>query len=349
MGVMKKLGHGKCRGQIFWSVPLCIVVLLCGFPALAQAQQAAPASPGSITGTVLDQKGAAIAGAHVKLTRGDTSAAQEVVTGTDGQFSFAGVAPGPFHIEISAAGFTTQTSSGELHAGESYVAPPVQLAIAAYNDKMLVTPESLAEAQVKEEEKQRVLGFVPNFYVTYEQDAVPLYPKQKFELALHYMIDPITFGLVGATAGLEQLDGQYNGFGTGAEGYGKRYGAAYADTATSTLIGSAILPSVWKQDPRYFYKGTGSSGSRLRYAISRAVICKGDDGRWQLNYSYIVGDLASGGISNLYYPKNDRGAGLVFENAAIGVAASAAENILQEFVVRKLTPGLSHNNDPVRQ
>src|SRR5258708_39013966 len=108
---------------------------------------------------------------------------------------------------------------------------------------------------------------------------------------------------------------------------------------SSTLIGSAILPSLLKQDPRYFYKGSGSKRSRLLYAIANSVICKGDNGHWQANYSAIAGGLAAGGISNLYYPAADRnGAALTFESPLIGIGSTAATNLLQEFVIRKLTP-----------
>jgi hypothetical protein len=70
-----------------------------------------------------------------------------------------------------------------------------------------------------------------------------------------------------------------------------------------------------------------------------SVICKGDNRRWQLNYSGILGSLAAGGISNIYYPAQDRdGADLTFENAGIGIASNALSNLLQEFLIRKLTP-----------
>jgi hypothetical protein len=105
------------------------------------------------------------------------------------------------------------------------------------------------------------------------------------------------------------------------------------------MIGGAILASWWKQDPRYFYKGTGSTRSRVLYAIAMSVVCKGDNGHWQPNYSAIVGGLASAGISNLYYPASDReGAELTFQNAALGTAGSAIGNVFQEFVVKHLTP-----------
>ena len=123
---------------------------------------------------------------------------------------------------------------------------------------------------------------------------------------------------------------------------------SYADTVTGTFIGSAILPSLLKQDPRYFYKGTGSTRSRILYAIANSVICKGDNGHWQPNYSGILGSLAAGGISNLYYPAQDRdGAELTFENALIGIGNGAAANLLQEFLIRKLTPNLPHH-DPAK-
>jgi hypothetical protein len=109
-----------------------------------------------------------------------------------------------------------------------------------------------------------------------------------------------------------------------------------------------MLPSLLKQDPRYFYKGSGSVRSRILYAIANSVICKGDDGHWQANYSGILGSLASGGISNLYYPAQNRnGAGLTFENAMIGIGENAATNLLQEFVIPKLTPKLS-NHQPAK-
>jgi hypothetical protein len=261
------------------------------------------------------------------------------MSGSEGQFSFAGIAPGPFQLTITSAGFATQTSSGSLHSGEDCIVPPVALevATAVSEVKVSLSPVEVAEAEIKDEEKQRVLGVIPNFYVTYNPAAVPLHPKQKFELAWKATIDPINFGLTGVIAGIQQASNSFSGYGQGAQGYGKRYGAAYADSVTSTFIGSAILPSLLKQDPRYFYKGTGSKRSRFAYAIANAVICKGDNGHWQANYSGILGSLAAGGISNLYYPATDRDARVTIENTLIGIGSTAATNLLQEFVMRRFT------------
>lgn len=303
-------------------------------------------SPGNIRGTVLDPSGAVVAGARVSLARDDSPSIQEALSGDDGQFSFANVAPGPFQLTITSANFATYTSAGVLHPGEICVVPPITLAIATEVTEVRVSPpqDEIAEEQIHVQEKQRVLGFVPNFYVSYIPHAAPLNPKQKFELAWKATLDPITFGVTGAIAGIEQAQNSFSGYGQGAQGYGRRYGATYADLVTSTFIGGAILPSVLKQDPRYFYKGSGSKRSRVLYAIGNAVICKGDDGRWQPNYSNVIGNLAAGGISNVYYPANDRGVGLTLESGLVGIGATAATNLLQEFLIRKLTPHVPSPN-----
>ncbi len=345
-----------------WLVSISLTILICVFPVMAQSRRPAAApgtgasigqqpdqrSSGNITGTVVDSTGAVVAGARVTLTSGDQSPNREILTGESGQFSFANVAPGPFQLAINDTGFATQTYSGNLRPGDFFIVPPVTLAVAAAVTKVLVEPPrvEVAETQIKEEEKQRVLGFIPNFYVSYVSNPVPLDARQKFELAWKTTIDPVSFVLTGATAGIQQATNQFSGYGQGAEGYGKRYGASYENLVTSTFIEGAILPSLLKQDPRYFYKGSGGTRSRILYAIANSVICKSDNGHWQANYSGILGGLAAGGISNLYYPPENRGVGLTFENTAIGIGEGAVENLFEEFVVPKLTPHLPKHQPP---
>jgi hypothetical protein len=278
---------------------------------------------------------------------GQPVAPSQQVVADDGQFSFAAVAPGPFELTITAPGLATETLAGVLQSGENYVAPQITLRVATAFTTVRVEPPrvEIAEEQIKEQEKQRVLAVMPNFYVSYIPDAVPLTSKQKFELAWKVVVDPFTLGLNAVIAGAEQAQNQFAGFGQGAQGYGKRFGAGYANIVSGTFIGGAILPSILKQDPRYFYKGTGSKRSRLLYALANSVMCKGDNRRWQPNYSGIAGSLAAGGLSNLYYPKNDRyRVGLVFENTGLGIGETAILEVLQEFFIRKITP--KHSKQP---
>jgi len=310
-------------------------------PSLRAGQDADPNLPGKVSGTVVDGTGAQVAGARIMLLREGGFASQEVVSDNDGQFSFTNVAPGAFQLKITAAGFAQKIFSGTLRPGEFRTVDPIALAVATAVTEVEVSDSQVevAQEQIKEQEKQRVLGVIPNFYVSYVPDAVPLNTKQKFELAWKTTIDPVSFVLVGAIAGIQQANNSFSGYGQGAQGYGKRYGASFADFTIGTFIGGAVLPSLLKQDPRYFYKGTGTRRSRALYALANAVICKGDNKKWQPNYSSMLGSLAAGGISNLYYPAKDRnGARLTFENALIGIGASAGANLIEEFLVPKFTP-----------
>jgi hypothetical protein len=352
-------------------IGLSLGLLLCGLSTPAMAQSALTAAipeagtdavdaqesiasagelqtdgqrPGYISGTVVDTEGAVAVGAEVGLRREDQSL-QEVLSGENGQFSFANLAPGPFELIISAAGFEPQKFSGSLRPGQSYIVPAIRLPVATVMTEVRVglTSMEVATIQLKEEEKQRVLGIIPNFYVSYVSDAAALSSRQKFHLAWKSVIDPFTFVGVGLLAGVQQATDDFEGYGQGTLGYAKRFGAAYGDVVSGTYVGSAILPSLLKQDPRYFYKGTGSTRSRFLYAIANTVICKGDNKRWQPNYSGVLGSYATGGISYLYYPADERDARqLVLQNSLIRIGETAFENVLQEFVIRKLTPRLQH-------
>jgi len=301
---------------------------------------------GSINGTILDRTGAVNVGAKVRLTRKHPVLSQEVASGDTGQYSFSHVPPGSFQITVTAPGFATQVFSADLRPGQAFLVPPIVLAVATAATEVQVAAPTVevAEAQIKEQEKQRVLGFIPNFYVSYVHDAAPLTSKQKFRLALKTAVDPVTFLGTGIYAGVEQAADRFPEYGQGAQGYAKYFGAGYADAVSGIFIGNAILPSLLKQDPRYFYKGTGTTRTRILYAVASPVICKGDNQRWQPNYSFVLGSIAVGSISNLYVPAGDRnGAGLIFENALIRIGEGSLGGILQEFVLPRLTPHIRHH------
>ena len=305
--------------------------------------------PGTVSGSVIGQDGVAVAGAEVKLTLEGQSVSQEIMTSEDGQFTFTNVAPGSFQLTITSAGFLVHTSTRMLHSAENLAVPPISMVLATNVTTVRVelSPIEIVQEQMNDEMKQRVLGVIPNFYVTYVPNA--LTPKQKYYLAWKLTTDPAYFVAAGAVAGIQQARNEFSGYGQGAQGYAKRYGATFADFTISNFLGNAVLPSIFKQDPRYFYNGTGTSKSRVQYALANAVICKGDNGHWQTNYSSILGSLAAGGISNLYYPPSDRGAALTFENAAIGIGRTAILNLLKEFVLTKFTTNVPHRANPTNQ
>jgi len=314
---------------------------------LDEAQEQQKAS-GSVSGKVVGQDGVGLVGAKVKLAIEGQPAGQEAMTGEDGQFTFSNVGSGAFQLTISLEGFAAQSSTGVLHSGEKLTVTQISMVLATNVTQVRVelSPIEIAQEQMNDEMKQRVFGVIPNFYVTYVPNAAPLTPKQKYHLAFRLGIDPVYIGTAAAVAGVQQARNEFSGYGQGAQGYAKRFGATLGDFTISNLLGNAVLPSLLKQDPRYFYKGTGSAKSRALYAIANAVICKGDNGHWQANYSSILGSLAAGGISNLYYPASDRGAALTFENTAIGIGGSAVINLLKEFVLTKITTNVPQRPNP---
>lgn len=332
---------------VLFALALCVHAAQPAPPAIPGANPAA-AAQASIHGVVTGTDGTVYEGVRVDL--GLTHAAGHIAetqqTDSGGAFNFANLPAGTFQIAISSAGFTSQTIGGVLRESEAYDAHSIVLPMASAASSVRVSAASqdeIAQEQVNFEEQQRVLGFIPNYFVSYDLHPVPLSVRQKFELAWKTSIDPVTWFMIGAVAGTEQASNTFSGYGQGAQGYGKRFGANAADTFINTMLTGAILPSVLRQDPRYFYKGTGSVSSRALYAIANSVICKGDTGHWQPSYSGILGGLASGGISNLYYPRSDRSdIDVTFANAAIGTAEGAVQNLFQEFVVRHLTPRLPH-------
>jgi hypothetical protein len=305
---------------------------------------------GRIYGTVTDPHGNVVAGASVTLETEPSKTQQTLVTESSGSFTFPDLTAGSYRISIAAKGFADwEVSDIALTVGQYYDIPEISLKVAPANTNVEVvfTPYEEAEEEIQEQEQQRILGVFPNFYTSYIWRAAPMTSGQKFRLAVRTSIDPVTFGIAAATAGIEQGTNSFSGYGQGADGYAKRFGASYADDVIDTFIGGAILPSILRQDPRYFYKGTGSVTSRALYAISTVVICRGDNGRWQPNYSNVAGNLISAGISNLYYPASNRtGAAVTIDNALINTAEGAASALLQEFLLKKISRGVQQQPPP---
>jgi len=297
-------------------------------------------SLGAVNGRVVDESGAAIAGARVTLTSDGAAFSVETLSDADGQFSFAGVPVAAFRIDVSADGFASRTLTGTAAAGASTSLPPIRLTLSAGSVGVDVTATrvEVAEQQVRAQEKQRLLGVFPNFRVSYVPDAEPLNARQKFHLTWKSVADPVRFVSVGVGAGIQYARNDFSEFGDGWEGYAKRYAALYGTILTASMISNVALPIVFQQDPRYFYKGTGSTSSRVGYALSRAVVRRGDNGKPQPDYSRILGSLSAGAISNFYYPpEHRRDAQLMLTNTAIAIGGAALGNVAQEFLFSRVT------------
>ena len=352
-----------------WSEPLLAAALGLSFPtfvpsivlaqqnlASAASDSALPDAPqpqqnreagafeqsgaGTITGTVLDTNRDVVQGARVTLAGSAGSATRTVDSGSNGQFSFTELPPDVYTITVTAPGMRASVSSQlSLRAGEAQIVPPITLSVFGGSTSVTVngSKEALSKQQVQIAVHQRIGGVIPTFYSTYDWNAPPMLAKQKLQLGIRAVIDPVSFLSVAGIAAAQQYSNAFPSYGSGIEGYGKRYAAALANHATSTMLAHAVYPSIFHQDPRYFYKGKGSVRSRALYAISRAVIARGDDGRWKPNYSSVLGHFSAAAISNLYYPASDRGVSLVLINGLASTGAQAGGNLIREFLLKRIT------------
>ena len=321
-----------------------VIILAISIPLPAQTNAEQP-KPGTIVGTVADANGDTVSGATVVLKVLDANNGRTVLTPETGFFAFQDVNPGiPYQISVTVKDFADWTSPTiTLEAGEYKIVTDIQLRIAGEHSEVQVAydPVQVATEQLRAEEHQRVLGFIPNFYVSYDKNAEPLTPKMKFQLSLKVSTDLVTAGGVLLVSAAKQT-GDSPKYGQGWDSYGKRVGATAADGFIDIMIGGAILPSLLHEDPRYFYQGTGTAGSRIRHAMLSPFIARYDNGKYGPNYSSLGGDLASSALANLYYPRADRGVGLVFSNFAIGTAERIGASLAQEFIVGKFTKRGGH-------
>ncbi len=321
-------------------------------PAKAGSEKPSSVDAGDVSGTVTDTNGDVIPGATVSIEGSRSSNRRSQAANDNGFFEFKNIAAGDsYKVMVQAEGFETWISPPlSLASGQFFDVSDIKLKLKGDSTSITVVADreqlatELATQQVHLEEQQRVLGFIPNFYVVYDsKNAVPLTAKLKFQMAYRVSVDPVSIIGAAALAGMNQA-GDAPNYQQGLKGYGQRFGAAYGDGVTDVMFGGAILPSIFHQDPRYFYQGTGTTRSRLAHALANPFVARGDNGRRQINISSMGGDLISSALSNTYYPDSNRGASLVFGGFLLSTGEREVSSVVQEFVLRKLTPVAKRQN-----
>ncbi len=154
----------------------------------------------------------------------------------------------------------------------------------------------------------RLFYALPNFLTLENGGQVPpLTVGQKFKVVTRGSFDYIQIPWYGLLAGISQAENSEPGYGQGAEGYGKRLGAYFADGTIENYMTGVVLPALLRQDPRFFQSGKGGFLHRTGYAVSRIFVTRTDSGHEQFNYSEVVGSGLSAAISTYsYHPKGDR-------------------------------------------
>ena len=348
MSMLRTTTANRYPGALLKATQMLLLIVLAGellfaVPALAQDSEAASTKTGGFLGTVADVNSDPIPDATVVL-QGLAGDRLTVTTKDDGSFALQNVTPGiAYQIAVTADGFAGWSSSVTAEPGQEKSLGEIKLRILAVQRAVSVSYSSkeVAAQQLKAEEHQRVLGFIPNIYVTYEPHPEPLTAKMKFHLAYKGLTEPYFFGFEAFWAGVQQAADTPN-YRLGAKGYGERFGANLAGGSSEVLFGDAILPSLLHQDPRYFYRGSGTKRSRAWHAISAPFVTPGDNGKLEPNYSQWGGSLISASLSNIYYPGSNRGAGLIFRNFGIGMGLHVVLGLAQEFVWAKFTSKGKH-------
>jgi hypothetical protein len=205
-------------------------------------------------------------------------------------------------------------------------------------------PTSPSSAINDAADDHRMFKVLPNYKTINdpEQQVPPLQVGEKFALVEHYF-DPFTFVFTSITAGIEQSTNEKAGYGQGALGYAKRYGADFTDGLTNELFVTGVFPSLLHEDPRYYRLGRGNAWKRTGYALSRILIARGDSGNNRINASEFLGNIASGAISMSYYPQNERSVSGVFTRMSVEIGYDSLFNVLKEFYP-DLKRKFSHNH-----
>lgn len=308
--------------------------LLCFVAEWGRAQ-----ANGAIQGKVTDASGAAIAGAVVTIT-GANGNRYTSVTDQNGAFQISSLPLANYNVKVSANGLSDWTAANvpaSVNPASHPLVAVLQVPPKVTTVTVGVSPEQVATAQVNQQLKQRALGVFPNYFVAYEPHPAPLTPKLKARLAFRTLVDPGMLAGVAVTAGVEQARNSYWQYGQGAQGYAKRFGAAYAIATGAVVITTVGADSVFHQDPRYFYCGQGTWVQRARYAVESAFRTTGDNGKWQPPYSTIAGTIASAELSQAYLPGSRTQYTLLGRSIMFRFAGLVGLNLAQEFVLRNLT------------
>jgi hypothetical protein len=225
------------------------------------------------------------------------------------------------------AGQEQQPGSAEVSSSQSDVGAQSK------PQKPASTPDDPKKEDNSEgKQTKRILGIVPNFAaVSANTQLPPLTVRGKFKLGTEDSVDYSAFVWTGFVAAQSMALKSYPELHTGAAGYGRYYWRAFVDQASGTFFTEAIVPSVTHEDPRYYTLGHGGFFRRTGYALSRVVITKTDSGGRNFNYSEIAGNALEAGLSNAYYPPEERGFRKTAENWGTQLEAAALNNIAKEF------------------
>jgi hypothetical protein len=209
--------------------------------------------------------------------------------------------------------------------------PQAQTETTSTHSSSFLPNSPVPKTTAQDEKPPRIFWIIPTYKVTESKTPTALTPHQKLRIVLNDLTDPYTIGYTGLMAGIAQANNDFPSYGQGAAGYWKRYGAAYTDQAAAGWFGGFLIPSLLHQDPRYYRMGSGPFRKRFAHSLVRPLITYNDSDGKAFNWSGLLGSLASSGLSNTYYPEEERGVGKTFSRWAMGIPYSVIDHLVDEF------------------
>jgi hypothetical protein len=182
------------------------------------------------------------------------------------------------------------------------------------------------------QQTKRILFIIPNFRsVSADVKLPPTTSKEKLKIFLNDSFDYSAFVEVAILAGLGEYDKSEPEFRTGAPGYARYYWHSFADNTDGNLMTEYLVPLATREDPRYYTLGHGGLLRRSAYSVSRLFVTRNNQGNATPNFSEIVGNGAAAGVSNLYYPGNDRTWTKTGQRWFLEVGIDGLSNLVKEF------------------
>jgi hypothetical protein len=209
-------------------------------------------------------------------------------------------------------------------------APPTDSGTVSLPDQA-PAPQNKGDAQAQQ--SKRMFWLVPNFAaVNANTQLPPLSTREKFVLAAHdSVLDYSSFTWAGILAAQAMALNSDPELGHGITGYGRYYWRTFTDGVSGTFFTEAIVPAITHEDPRYYTMGQGGFFRRTGYAISRGFVTKTDSGGTSFNFSEVVGNGLEAGLSNAYYPPQERGLSQTALNFGTQMESAVLNHIFQEF------------------
>lgn len=188
------------------------------------------------------------------------------------------------------------------------------------------------QQDLQRKQTKRILGIIPNFRsVSVDEKLPPISTHDKFKLMIEDSFDYSSFIYVGILSGIGQAEDSYPEFHSGAPAYARYYWHSFADTLDGNLMTEFLLPTVTREDPRYYTMTRGSFIKRTGYSFSRLVITRSNSGGRALNFSEVVGNGAAAGIASLYYPRPERTWTKTGQRWVTQIGLDGFANLIKEF------------------